>query len=344
MDAPHFDQDTVYVGPDPDGPEPSGQQRAILIPGEVAVALRAARLARSLSPAQEAASCHVPLTLVLGLEAGHTTEFVDEADLLTTVGRIATFLGFPPGTPASDILRAWSSAYTTHLGPDVELPEPLDPTQPLPQAGRSVARSSGGSPGTSQGSRPRSGRPEPVSRPQPAEPLPAPAKRRAPAGRALLGALCVAGIVVVGVAATFGAREAGLFAKGPRHSGPPASSAPPTRGLKASAPLLRNTSTGAAQATYQVSASSYELTLRSNRPSWVRVGTATGSPQFAGIVTPGTTERLTIGGPVQVQIGAGGTTVTVSAGRTSATLTPPSAPYTYQLNPKAAVRISPVTS
>ena len=65
----------------------------------------------------------------------------------------------------------------------------------------------------------------------------------------------------------------------------------------------------------------------------MRVGTTTGAPQFAGVVEPGAAERLTIGAPVQVQIGAGGTTVTVSSGHSSKTLTPPSAPYTYQLDP-----------
>lgn len=336
MGPPDFDQDGVGVAPDPHGRAPVEHKQALLIPPEVATALREARLARSLSPAQEAASCHVPLALVLGLEAGHTTEFVDEADLLTTIGRIATFLGFPPGTPASDILRAWSSAYARQLGPEIQLPEPLAPTQPLPlvsQPERSPARSATGSPDTSQGTRSRSHRSGPRSPPSPAERRPELAKRRARERRALLGALCGTAIAVVGVAAAFGAREAGLLGRYPGHSGP-GSSASPTRGLTPTSPLLQHTSTGTAQATYTVSASSYKLTLRSDRQSWVRVGTATGAPQFAGILTPGTAEHLTVEGPVQVQIGAGGTTVTVSAGRSSATLTPPSAPYTYQLNPE----------
>ena len=35
-------------------------------------------------------------------------------------------------------------------------------------------------------------------------------------------------------------------------------------------------------------------------------------------------------GPSTVDIGAGGTTVTVTVGKRSTTLTPPSAPFTYQ--------------
>jgi hypothetical protein len=287
-----------------------------------------------LSPAQEAASCHVPVTLVLGLEAGRTTEFVDEDDLLTTVERIATFLGFPPGLAASDILRAWSSAYARHLG-DVELPVPLAPTQPLPlvsQPGPHPARSATNSPDISQGSRPGSRRTRPRSPPRPAGPFPGLARRRAPARRVMLGALSA--IAVVGVAATVGAREAGLLGKNQRRPASSTSSPTLTGRPKASSPLLEKTSTGTAQTTYAVSASSYVLTVRSNRPSWVRVGPTTGAPQFAGIVTPGIAERLTVGGPVQIQIGAGGTMVTLSTGRSSATLIPPSAPYTYQLNPE----------
>jgi hypothetical protein len=150
----------------------------------------------------------------------------------------------------------------------------------------------------------------------------------------LLVALGAAAIVVVGVAATLAVIEHRLYGKNQGHSGSSASSLRPAPSHEASSPLLQNTSTGTGQATYAVSASSYELTVRSDRPSWVRVGTATGAPQFAGIVEPGTAERLTVGSPVQVQIGAGGTTITVSSGRSSKTLTPPSAPYTYQLNPQ----------
>ena len=261
---PDFDQDLVYMAPDPHSPRRSEHKRAVLIPPEVAVALRVARLARSLSPAQEAAACHVPVTLVLGLEAGHTTGTADESDVLTAVGRIATFLGFPPGTPASEILRAWSSAYAGQLGPDIELPEPLAPTQPLPlvsQPGKAPAGSATGPSDISQESRPWSRRSGPRSPPPPAEPLPELAPRRARARRLLLGALCAAAIAVVGVAGTFGAREAGLLGRDQRHSASSASSPHFTRGLKASSPLVQKTSTGTAQATYAVSSSSYELTV-----------------------------------------------------------------------------------
>jgi hypothetical protein len=344
--ASDFDQNVVHVAPALHGPGAGERERSLLVPPEVAVALRTARLARSLSPAQEAASCHVPATLILGLEAGRTTEFRDEADLLTTVERIATFLGFPPGTPTADILRAWSSAYGRQLGTEMGLPEPLAPTQPLPlvsHQGSAPARSAPGSPDFSQGG-PGPRRSGSRSPPLPAEPSPPSVRRRARSPRALLVALCAGAIAVVGVGATFGVLEAGLFGRDHGHSGPSTSSLPAERSLQASSPLLQKTSTGSGQATYAVAASSYELTVRSDRPSWVRVGTTTGAPQFAGIVTPGTTEHLSLGEPVQVQIGAGGTTITVSSGRASTTLSPPSAPYTYQLNsrPAPAERGKPV--
>jgi hypothetical protein len=335
--APDLEQNVVHVAPVPGGGGPVERKRPLLVPPEVAAELKAARLARSLSPAQEAALCHVPATLILGLEAGHATEFRDEAELLTTVDRIATFLGFPPGTPAADILQAWSSAYAAEMGSEMELVAPLAPTQPLPlvsQQGRGPAYSAGGAPDFSQGSRQWSRPFERRSPSAPAEPLSPLAKRRARVPRARLVGLCAAVVAVAGVAGTFGALEAGILGSGQRHSGSSASTLRPAPRHEASPPLMHKTSTGTGLATYAVSRSSYELTVRSDRPSWVRVGTATGALLFAGVVEPGTTERLAVAGPVQVQIGAGGTTVTVSSGRSSSTLTPPLAPYTYQLNPR----------
>jgi len=336
--ATDFDQNVVHVASVHDGPGPGGRDRLFVVPPEVAVALKAARLARSLSPAEEAASCYLPTTLILALEAGRSTQFRGEADFLATVERIARFLGFPPGTATADILRAWSSAYARQLGGDMELVAPLVPTQPLPlvsQHGNAPPRSGASPPDSSQGSKPWSRRSERRPAPTPAEPTPPKvAKRQARVRRAMLVALCA--IAVIAVAATFGALGAGSRGTEREGSGSSASSVRSARGHQASPPLVKNSSTGTGQATYAVSASNYELTIRSDRPSWVRVGSTTGAPQFAGIVQPGTTEHLTVGGPVQVQIGAGGTTVTVSSGRSSATLTPPSAPYTYQLNPQSA--------
>ncbi|HTT91778.1 MAG TPA: hypothetical protein VMF65_19650 [Acidimicrobiales bacterium] len=338
MDASDFDQNVVHMARAQRGPGPGEPERHLFVPPEVAVALKAARLARALSPAEEAASCYVPSTLILGLEAGHATGFRDEADLLTTVERIATFLGFPPGTSSADILRAWSSAYARQLGGEPDLAEPLAPTQPLPlvsQQGKAAGRSAASSADSVQANRGRS-RPSGRGSREPGEPLAPPVKRPARARRALIVASGAAAIVVVGVAVTLALRPPGPHGSDRGHSGSAASSLSSTQSQAAGSPLLKQTSTGAGQATYAVSASSYELTVRSDRPSWVRVGKATGTPQFAGIVTPSTTERLTVGGPVEVQIGAGGTTVTVSSGRSSTTLTPPLAPYIYQLNPQPA--------
>ena len=339
MEVPDFDQNVVSEATALHGLETGEQQRQLLVPPEVAVALKAARLSRSLSPAQEAASCRVPARLVLGLEAGRTTEFEDEADLLMTVERMATFLGFPPGTLTPDILRAWSSAYARQLGSDMKTAPPLAPTQPLPvmsQQGSGPAGSAFGSPDFSEGSgrwhRGYGSRPPSL----PAEPSRQPDRRRSPAHRALFVTLCAGAIAIVGAAATFGVLGAGVFDKQRAPSGSAASSLRSERGHRPSAPLLKKTSIVKGQATYEVAASSYELTVRSDRPSWVRVGNTTGPPQFAGIVDPGTTERLDLGGPVQVQIGAGGTTITISSGRSSTTLSPPSAPYTYQLDPRPA--------
>lgn len=337
MDAPDFDQNVVQTASVRYGPVPGERGRALVVPAEVAAALKAARLARSMSPAQEAASCHVPATLILSLEAGQTTEFRDENDLLMTVERVATFLGFPPGSPVVDILRAWSSAYATQSGSEIELREPLAPTQPLPlvsQPGSGLAHSVPGYGDASRASRPWSQSSGRGARQVPAEASPPPVRRQARGRRRLL--VAIGAVAVVVVAAAFAVMEAGLPGTDRGHSGSSAPPLRPARSHEVSSPLVQKTSTGAGQATYAVSASSYVLTVRSDRPSWVRVGTTTGSPQFAGIVEPGAAERLTVGVPVQVQIGAGGTTVTVSSGHSSKTLTPPSAPYTYQLDPHPA--------
>jgi hypothetical protein len=54
---------------------------------------------------------------------------------------------------------------------------------------------------------------------------------------------------------------------------------------------------------------------------------------YAGIVPPNTSQHELLLGPAQVSIGAGGTSMTVTSGHQSQTLTPPSAPFTYQITP-----------
>jgi hypothetical protein len=67
--------------------------------------------------------------------------------------------------------------------------------------------------------------------------------------------------------------------------------------------------------------------------SWVVIGAVGQHPSFEGIVPANSSQHEDLVGPAQVQVGAGGTKVVVTAGRHSQTLTPPSAPFSYQISP-----------
>jgi hypothetical protein len=67
--------------------------------------------------------------------------------------------------------------------------------------------------------------------------------------------------------------------------------------------------------------------------SWVSIGVVGQTPIYQGIVPPNTSQRELLLGPAQVSIGAGATSMTVTSGHKSQTLTPPSAPFTYQITP-----------
>ncbi len=64
--------------------------------------------------------------------------------------------------------------------------------------------------------------------------------------------------------------------------------------------------------------------------SWVSIGIIGQHPIYAGIVAPGASQKEILLGPSQIDIGAGGTKLIVTSGHRSVTLTPPSAPFSYQ--------------
>jgi hypothetical protein len=91
---------------------------------------------------------------------------------------------------------------------------------------------------------------------------------------------------------------------------------------------------GAGSESYTVAARAYFVTVTTGAGrSWVSIGVVGQNPMYAGIVPPNTTQRELLLGPAQVSIGAGGTSLTVTSGHKSQTLTPPSAPFTYQITP-----------
>jgi hypothetical protein len=97
-------------------------------------------------------------------------------------------------------------------------------------------------------------------------------------------------------------------------------------------PALTFAGSGSANYTIPVRAFFVTVTAGPGR-SWVSIGMVGQTPVFAGILEPNTSQRQLLLGPAQVSIGAGGTTMTVTSGHKSQTLTPPYAPFTYQITP-----------
>jgi len=153
----------------------------------------------------------------------------------------------------------------------------------------------------------------------------------------LVGALA---LVVVLAGTALGLVRAGVLGNNaPGHastSGDVAGSSTPPPGHRALAPhkanLLTQTSTGSGSESYRVTVPAYGLTITTTTGrAWVSVGVQGQHPLFAGIMDPHSTQRFTFLGPAQVEIGAGGTSVTVTSNKRSQTLLPPSAPFNYTL-------------
>jgi hypothetical protein len=91
---------------------------------------------------------------------------------------------------------------------------------------------------------------------------------------------------------------------------------------------------GAGSGNYTIPARAFLITVTSGvGRSWVSIGIVGQTPIYQGILSPNSSQRELLLGPAQVSIGAGGTSMTVTSGHKSQTLTPPSAPFTYQITP-----------
>jgi len=166
--------------------------------------------------------------------------------------------------------------------------------------------------------------------------VPKPAKvrvRGAAPPRALRRSLWLTAMCLVGASAALGAVHAGVVG----HPGGPLSSASrspaTTTVLQNRTSFLTELSATASQAKYSVNARTYRVTISADRPSWVELGVTGSSPIFAAIVEPRAVHNFTEVGPMNVQVGAGGTNIAVSAGNQSQSLMTPVAPYTYVLSP-----------
>ncbi len=152
-------------------------------------------------------------------------------------------------------------------------------------------------------------------------------------------AVAVVALAVIAAGTALGLVKAGVIGNGNANGGGSGTSgAPPAHHTSATnpkAPLLSATSTGAGTASYSIDVPAYQVTVAtSTGRSWVSIGAVGQHPSFEGILEPGTSQKAILLGPSQVDVGAGGTRVIVTSGHRSVTLTPLSAPFSYQFTPK----------
>jgi hypothetical protein len=172
--------------------------------------------------------------------------------------------------------------------------------------------------------------------------IPAAGRGRAPgrsgSGRWLRVAVVLVAVVVLAAGAALGLVKAGVIGTGsgggPSSSGTPTTTHPVAPSTKA--PLLTAAGTGPGSASYTIAIPAYQVTVTTTTGrSWVSIGIVGQKPIFAGILAPASSQHEILLGPSQVDVGAGGTKVVVTSGKRSATLTPLSAPFSYQFTPKS---------
>lgn len=98
--------------------------------------------------------------------------------------------------------------------------------------------------------------------------------------------------------------------------------------------LLSVTSNGPSQATYRVPSGRFGLTITTDRPTWIRVGSSGRNPAFSGVLPAGASRHFDETGPTSVDIGAGGSTIDVQSGPLHQMMTPPVAPFTAVFEPR----------
>ena len=152
--------------------------------------------------------------------------------------------------------------------------------------------------------------------------------------RALRVAVVLVAVAVVAAGAALGLVKAGVIGS-TSPSAPEttvvhhSAAAPPAKG-----PLVTQTGTGAGSASYSIPVEAYEVTVTTTTGrSWVSIGLVGQHPIFAGILNPDSSQREIVLGPSVVEIGAGGTSLTITSGKRSTTLKPLAAPFSYQLTP-----------
>jgi hypothetical protein len=166
-------------------------------------------------------------------------------------------------------------------------------------------------------------------------------RSRPSAPRWLRLAVTLVAVALLAAAATLGLVKAGVLDGNNKNGGQTAGSTHPTTPRTTPGPtkptnsLLTATGTTASGTeNYTIPQKAFSITVTTSvGRSWVSIGAVGQHPVFAGIVPPDSSQKEILLGQAQVQVGAGGTKVIISAGRKSQTLTPPSAPFSYQITP-----------
>ena len=150
-------------------------------------------------------------------------------------------------------------------------------------------------------------------------------------------AVALVALAVIAAGTALGLVKAGVIGNG-NGGGSGTTGAPPAHHQTVTnpkTPLLTAMSTGAGTASYSIDVPAYQVTVTtSTGRSWVSIGAVGQHPSFEGILEPATSQKAILLGPSQVDVGAGGTRVIVTSGHRSVTLTPLSAPFSYQFTPK----------
>jgi hypothetical protein len=149
----------------------------------------------------------------------------------------------------------------------------------------------------------------------------------------------IVALVVVAAGATLGLVKSGVIDTNNTNDTGSSSAAQTTHhhsGSSPTVPLVTPVTAGNGTATYRVDIAAYLVTVTtSTGRSWVSIGAAGKHPTFEGVLNPNSTQKELLLGPSQVDVGAGGTKVTITSGKRTSTLTPVAAPFSYSfvINP-----------
>lgn len=159
------------------------------------------------------------------------------------------------------------------------------------------------------------------------------------APRWLRAAVVLVVVVILAAGVALALVESGVISKttksptsGHTHATTPAKAVTPTKNLL----LPSSTFAGPQSANYTIPVRAFNVTVTTGPGrSWITIGLVGQKPIYEGILPPNTSQQETLLGPAQVSVGAGGTKVTITSGHKSQTLTPPSAPFSYQITPSS---------